>query len=349
MTCLVFSYDGFAQAGKNIFRKRKLDVDSNYVKPYAEELTGRVFLSKKYTSILVPGNSTAPSFTYQPNTTLNAGIGATYRSLTLNLAYGLPLLNAGTQERGKTKYLDLQGHFYARKFAVDFLGQFYKGYYISADNFVPGYQGYYYRPDLKVRLVGLSSYFVFNNKKFSYRASMMQNERQTKSAGTFLLGGEIYYGTIKSDSTLVPSQISEEYPQGIVNRMRFIKIGAGAGYAYTYVYKEHLFATASFTANLPLNFVREDVLDGGKKHNVNVAPNYAFRLAVGYNSRRWIYTASWVNNTITMKGGFNDGIYRMNTGNYRLTVAKRFTLSHKTKKALQPAVDIINAPKKLTQ
>lgn len=340
---------GYGQTHKTIHKKDKPNVDSNYVKPYGEELTTRVFLSRKYTSLHIPGNGGAPSFVYQPNTTLNAGIGATYKSFSLNLAYGLPVLNSDNSVRGKTKYLDLQGHFYARKFAFDFFGQFYRGYYINPDNFVPGYPGYYYRPDLRVRVIGLSSYYVFNNQKFSYRSSMIQSERQTKSAGTFLLGAEIYYGTVKSDSTLVPTEIAEQYPEGIVNRMRFIKIGPGAGYAYTFVYKQHWFATASLTLNLPVNFVRENILSGGYKDNIDVSPNYTSRLALGYNSRRWIYTASWVNSTITMKGSFNDGIYRISTGNYRLTIARRFTLSRKTKKALKPAMDVITAPGKLTQ
>ena len=349
VVCFVSFNKGYSQTSKKIFRKHTPNVDSNYVKPYEEDLTGRFFFSRKYTSLYIPGSGGAPKFEYKPNTTLNAGIGATFRSVSLNLAYGLPILNGDNSIKGKTKYLDLQGHFYARKFAFDFFGQFYRGYYISPDNFVPGYPGYYYRPDLRLRVIGLSSYYIFNNRKFSYRASMIQNERQTKSAGTILLGAEIYYGTVKSDSTLVPSEIAEQYPEGIVNRTRFIKIGPGAGYAYTFVYKQHWFATASLTLNLPINFVRENILAGGYKDNVDISPNYTSRLAVGYNSRRWIYTASWVDNTITMQGSFNDGIYRISTGNYRITVAKRFTLDRKAKKILQPAADIIDVPKKLTQ
>jgi hypothetical protein len=341
------SVPGYSQGLKKIF-SRKDKVDSNYVKPYANELTVRTFLSKKYTSIKIPGSIKYPSFSYQPNTTLNFGIGATYRSFSLNLAYGIPLLNGDDATKGKTKYLDLQGHFYSRKFAFDFFGQFYKGYYLSTENFIPGYSRYYIRPDIRARLVGFSTYYVFNNERFSYRASMLQTERQTKSAGTFVLGGGIYYGSIASDSTLVPHEIADQYPQGDVGRLRFIKIGPGIGYAYTFVYKEHWFATASVTLNPTLDLIRENTALADKDRT-DISMNYTSRVALGYNSRRWIYTASWVNNTLNMQGTFNDGQYRMSTGNYRLTVARRLTLNRKAKKALKPADAIINAPKKILQ
>lgn len=337
----------FRSNAQGLLKKKKKDlVDTSFIKPYAEELTGRLYLSQKYTSIRMPGSANYPSFTYRPNTSLNIGIGATYRSFTLNLAYGFSFLNNFKAERGKTRYLDLQGHFYPRKFAIDFFGQFYKGYYISPKDFVPGYPGYYYRPDLRVRMVGFSSYYIFNNTKFSYRASMIQNERQTKSAGTFLVGGDIYYGTVLSDSTLVPSEISNKFPQGEVNRFRFFKIGPGVGYAYSFVYKQHWFASASITLNTSLDFIHEDE---GKSDDekTSASLNYMIKAAAGYNSRRWIYSVSWVNSSLRSQGSLNDSYYALNTGNYRLTVARRFTLNHKTRKFLKPAADVIEAPKKL--
>lgn len=318
---------------KILFKNRHEPVDTGYIKPYSEELTGRAFLSQKYTSFKIPGSANYPPFRYRPNTTVNLGIGATYRSFSLNLAYGLAVLNDDEAIRGKTKYLDLQGHFYTRKIAVDLFGQFYKGYYLATENFVPGYTGYFLRPDLRVRMVGLSAYYVFNNRRFSYRASMIQNERQTKSAGTFLMGGESYYGIVQSDFQLIPSEIANHYPQGEVNKLRFAKIGVGLGYAYTFVLQQHWFATGSVTLNPSLDFVREET-HAAFKESFGISLNYMTRLAIGYNARRWIYTASWINNTVTMQGSYNEANYGISTGNYRFTVAHRFTLSKKQKDVL---------------
>lgn len=324
------------------------ETDTSFVKPYDREITARIFLSQKYTSILVPGSALESNFRYRPNTSLNLGIGATYRSFSVNLAYGFPLFNSDNELRGKTKYIDLQAHVYGRKVAVDFFGQVYNGYYLSPKNYVAGFPEYYKRPDIKVRLLGGSAYYVFNNRKFSYRASLIQNEWQTHSAGTFLLGGEVYYGTINSDSTIVPIEIADKFPQGSVKRLRFANIGPGGGYAYTFVYKKNWFATGSLQVNIPIEFVKENAYTGDKSR-IGFSPNYIYRIALGYNSRRWIYTVSLVNGTVTSTGSYNEGIYRISTGNYRLTVAKRFTLNRRARKAMTPVDKVLSAPKEITK
>ncbi|WP_118976877.1 DUF4421 domain-containing protein [Taibaiella koreensis] len=345
MFCAVPNYSE-AQLLKGILKRSP--TDTAYVKAYDREITARIYLSQKYTGIRIPGNSKESSFRYRPNTTLNLGIGATYRSFSLNLAYGFPGLNGDGKERGKTRYLDLQAHLYGRKVIVDLFGQFYKGYYLSPENYIAGVPGYYIRPDIRVRMVGGSAYYAFNNRKFSYRAGLIQNEWQTQSAGTFLLGGDVYYGVINSDSLLVPRELAGQFPQGNVKRMRFFNIGPGGGYAYTFVYKRNWFATGSLTVNIPIDFVNEATLTE-EKNKISVSPNFMVRVAVGYNSRRWIYTASLVNSTVTADGSYNEGMYRISTGNYRLTVARRFTLDRKTRKTIKPVDKVLEAPKNLTK
>lgn len=318
--------------------------DTAYIRSYDQEITGRIYLSQKYTSIQVPGTSSIPSFRYRPNTTLNLGVGATYRSFSLNLAYGFPGLNGDGSERGKTRYLDMQAHLYGRKWVIDFYGQFYKGYYLSPRDYIAGQDGFYIRPDIRVRLIGASAYYAFNNRRFSYRAGLIQNEWQTRSAGTFLLGGDVHYGIINSDSLIIPVEIAARFPQGKVKRLRFINIGPGGGYAYTFVYKRNWFATGSLTVNLPIDFGRESTHEGDVD-KISFSPNFTYRVALGYNSRRWVYTASLVNSTVTTEGKSNEGVYAIRTGNYRLTVARRFTLSRKVRKAIKPVSDVLPGPK----
>lgn len=322
------------------------DTDTAYVKPYDNEITARLYLSQKYTGLRVPGTNTIPDFRYRPNTTLNLGIGATYRSFSLNLAYGFPGLNGNSSERGKTRYLDMQAHLYGRKVVIDFFGQFYKGYYLSPKDYIAGFPGYYLRPDVRIRMIGGSAYYAFNYRKFSYRAGLIQNEWQSKSAGTFLLGGDVYYGVVNSDSLLIPKEIASQFPQGNVKRFRFFNIGPGGGYAYTFVYKKNWFATGSLTVNIPVDFVKETT-HTDDKNKISVSPNFMARLAIGYNSRRWIYTASLVNSTVTADGSYNEGFYRISTGNYRLTVARRFTLNRKARKSMKPVDKALSLPKEI--
>lgn len=299
------------------------DRDTNYIDPYTKLITGRAFLSQKYTLFVAEGTGGNRDIQYRPNTKLSVGLGATYRALTLNVGYGLGFFT-NEKERGKTRYLDLQTHLYGTKWRLDLFGQFYKGYYVFPRGFgAANSNSFYLRPDLNVQEIGLNTYYINNNKRFSYRAAFLQSEWQKKSAGSFLFGGGAVYGNIRADSAFVPSSLAANYKQSGVQALRYFELGPGAGYAYTFVWKQHWFATASATASLDLGFVRESFANGSES-KVSVSPNFLFRAGLGYNSSTWNANLSWVTSRTAVVGSFSDNGYHVNTGNYRLTVAKRF-------------------------
>lgn len=309
------------------------DRDTNYIQPYTKMITGRAYLSQKYTIFGIDGAGGFREIQYRPNTKLSVGVGATYRALTLNVGYGFSFLNPG-KEKGKTKYLDLQTHLYGAKWRFDLFGQFYKGYFI----FPRGYGSsdintFYKRPDLNVKEMGVSAYQIYNSKRFSYRAAFLQSEWQKKSAGSFLLGGSITYGKIRGDSAIVPAALAADYPQKDIEQVRYIEVGPGAGYAYTLVWKEHWFITASATLSLDLGFVEETIKEINK-FTRQISPNFMFRSGIGYNSSNWNLNFFWVSNRTAISGQFPQGGYHVNTGNYRLAVAKRIMPGPKLKKLL---------------
>ena len=93
-------------------------------------LTARAYLSRKYNVLSFDPPPPAQPFQYRATTSLNLGIGATYHAFTLNIGIGITKFNPD-KEKGDTQYLDLQGHFYARKWNIDLLGEFYKGFYLT--------------------------------------------------------------------------------------------------------------------------------------------------------------------------------------------------------------------------
>lgn len=321
LTFFAFAFAAYAQVR-----------DTNYIEPYSKLITGRAFLSQKYTLFVVEGTGGNKDIQYRPNTRLSIGAGATYRALTFNIGYGLGFLN--NEDKGKTRYIDLQSHLYGIKWRFDVFGQFYRGYYIYPKGFAAtSDKNFYLRPDLNVQEIGLSSYYINNNKRFSYRAAFLQSEWQKKSAGSFLFGGGIIYGNIKADSAFVPSALAANYKQNAVRALRYFELGPGAGYAYTFVWKQNWFATASATASLDLGFVRESFA-GGSDSKISVSPNFLFRLGAGYNSATWNYNFSWVTSRTAVVGNFSDNGYHVNTGNYRITVAKRFVANRGLRKML---------------
>jgi len=311
------------------------DHDTSYYKAYPRHLLGRFYFSRKYTNVVLGAPRNEPRLRYRPNTTLNMGVGATYRGFTLNLAYGFPFLNQNS-DRGKTRYLDLQSHLYTRKWSYDFWGQLYKGYYLRSD-WLKDLTGdrFYLRPDIGVTLLGFSTYHILQNRTFSYRATFIQDEWQVRSAGSWLIGGEMYYGRVSADSAFVPELIGDGYGQKGVEKLRFMDFGPGIGYAYNWVYQKNLFMGLAATINLNLGFVKESG-EGVQHSQITFSPNFIYRATAGYNSEKWTASLSLVGNRVSTSGANTSYNYVISTGNYRATLAYRFLPGKKIKKVLEP-------------
>jgi hypothetical protein len=309
------------------FAQKKTSVSNRYYISYPRKIMVRAYLSQKFVPFRISSNNDT-RLNYKTTSKLNLGVGATVNNFTLNMAYGFKFLNP-ERGRGKTSGLDLQFHLYPYRWAIDFLGTFVKGYYLDPlDNNGLHLTNYYLRPDLKRDVVGFSAFRLANPNRFSYRAAATQNEWQTRSAGSLLYGGELYYGQIKGNSPLVPSQVNNSFDQAGIDKINFISVGPGAGYAYTWVIDKNFFVTGSATLSLDLNISTEH--KGISKRTVtSVVPGGVYKAAVGYNSATWSVSANLLGNAIYAGSASSTKEYALPTGNYRLTLAKKIGLKRR--------------------
>ncbi len=322
---LFFCYSSKAQLYKP-------DHDTTFYKSYKGSLIGRIYLSRKYAimKLAPPGN--LPDMSYHVNTTLSLGLGITYRSLSLSYSRGLNFLKSD-DKKGRTNFTDLQLRLYKRKWVIDAVAGFNKGYYLtpkglgSADG-----QSYYKRQDLGVQMVGLGVYRVLNDKRFTYGAALSQNAWQKKSAGSFLLGAEAFYIASNADSSFVPNHEDSLYNQQNIRKLHLFEIGPGAGYAYTLVIHKRFFFMGSFNTALNFSYSRE--IGADKSTKLGIWANYFFRLGTGYNSNKWNASFSWLGSHITTEGKSSLYKYMYTTGGYRLVYARRFAVNRETKKLL---------------
>jgi hypothetical protein len=306
----------------SLFAQKVHPHDSSYFVTYPNSISARIYLSKKYAPFTLPSTGNVSDLKYHANTKLNLGIGVTYKNYTLNVAYGFGFLNKNYNEKGKTKGLDLDFHLFPNKLTVDLLGVFHKGYYLAPKGFASANANtYYYRPDVKLTLLGIAAYRVPNAEKFSYRAAFVQNEWQKKSAGSVLFGGQAHYVSFGGDSALVPKQIQSGYPQAGIKKISFFSIGPGIGYVYTLVIDKHFYITTSLIGNLNLNFSTEEVTTKNKKFSLKPAAIY--KGAIGYNSDTWSFAGSLAGNALLVRGASSSKDYFLPTGNFRLTLAKK--------------------------
>lgn len=255
-------------------------IDTTYIKPFNNKLSLRTYLSLK--SISMEQGTGKDIKQFMPNTPMSLGIGVSVNNTIINLSYGYSLSFMKDDDKGKTKALDFQIHNYGRKFIVDLFVQKYHGFY-TADDSNKNIQLY---PDLNIQQYGAFGQYVFNNKKFSYKAAFIQNERQLKSTGSFLVGGGVYFSKIGSDSSFVHNS---------QNSLRNFQFGVSGGYAYTWAINKNWFTSGSITTGV--NFGNERINYFGKR-KIEIYPTFFPRISIGYNKEKWSLGLSYVNNLI---------------------------------------------------
>jgi len=213
-----------------------------------------------------------------------------------------------------TRYLDLQAHIYPKNFIIDVFGQFYKGYYLRDLELSSSPLSLSY-PEMQIKKLGLNFQYLFNGDKLSLRAAFLQNERQIKSAGSWLLGSEIYGGGIQNvnfllDNTSLLSQ-------------RFVQIGPNIGYAYTLVFLKNFFFTSVISSHAGLGYTSLN-LDKGKQGQWYFQPSIFARSFVGYNQSKWSINFNYVHNRLFL-GEVNGFSNEIMTGNYRMNIIYRLS------------------------
>lgn len=308
--------------------------DTNYIESYLDHLTARTYASVKSATISLGDERNGFQLDYKPNSPLILGIGANYGILGLNIGFNFPFINNDDHKYGKTDYLDLQTHIYLRPLVLDIYAQYYKGYNQRDPNDWytdwPQYDTLPMRSDLQSISIGLNGQYIFNNKKFSYRAAFVQNEWQKKSAGSFLAGGNIFFVDTQGDSSLVPpGGPDSSFFEGLhFSQYRFINGSLIAGYAHTFVVKQHFFLTMSLVGGLggggSWAYTSEEAeVD---RSGFTLAGNFSGRVAAGYNSRKVYVGVSYLGILIRNQSPVPKTWLGYNTGMFRFNLVYRFRL-----------------------
>lgn len=271
---------------------------------------------------------------YHANTTPSLGLGMTVGSITGSYSHGLDFLQNDSR-KGATSFNDFQLRVYKRKWTIDAIGSFSKGYYLRPEGLgaLPG-QPFDIRPDLGNQLLGLGIYRVLNDKRFSYGAALSQNEWQKKSAGSFLLGAEAYYIATQADSSFVPINADSLYHERMLHRLHTLQFGPSAGYVYCLVVDKHYFLMGSLNLGLNAGYNSES---GNYARGIKIDFwwDYVFRLATGYNSTRWSLSFSWLGGQVSSRGAVSDYRYFYDTGIYKLVYAYRFGVNSDMRRMLR--------------
>lgn len=330
-TFIIFSLPADAQ----IFDLDTVHYDTAYIRAYRDELTTRLYLSRKQNGFNLSQTLIEPWMKYKTNDNLVLGVGYTYSFLTVNLGVKMPFINRDNELYGKSKYLDLQTHTIFRRFVVDLYLQWARGYYLSNPQSVK-YSGipegtYPIRGDMRTTIVGLNVNYLFNSERYSYRAAFVQNQFQRRSAGSPIIGVEGYWVLGMTDSSMVPESVP---PSGFLdnqpfNQVDIANIGINGGYAYTFVWREKLYLSLSGIVGISggYNQTHDSNSSNTYTSGLTVGLTTSYRLSLGYNSDKYSVGLSFINLSMNNLAGSYGDWFTFNTGNIRLNFVRRFKLN----------------------
>lgn len=280
-------------------------VDTLYIRSYSQKLMLSGFFGKDFLSMDIDKND--EFFSYMPNNPVKLGLGISWKNSILSVSGGYGFGFLRDKNLGKTKSLDLQYHHYDRKFIFDFFMQRYKGFYMENDNAPNEYELY---PDLSLQQYGMNAQYIFNNKKFSYKAAFVQNEKQVRSAGSLLVGVGIFLTKMQSEGSLIYNE--KDYFDNF-------QFGVNAGYAYSWVINKHWFVNGSLTTGI--NFGSEKISTFGKE-KLKVYPTVFPRISVGFDQNDWALGISYVNN-ITFPSFTDESSITLLSGTVKVSYIRR--------------------------
>ena len=211
----------------------------------------------------------------------------------------------------RTSITDIQLHSYGKKSLFDVYYQSYKGFFIEKETKNEQKQ-YSLFPALSLRQAGIEYTHIYNHRRFSARAAFEQSEQQIRSAGSFLLGGGIYWHRVKPDTNM-----SAEYPKSNFDN---IQIGINAGYAYLWAISRKLLLSSIATIGANIGNETQALRQG----KVRVYPTAMVKASFVYSPKEdWSLAVTGVFNNKTIYTSTNRRLF-VYSPTMQLTLTKHF-------------------------
>jgi hypothetical protein len=264
-----------------------INYDTTYIQDYRQRLSlSTLFEFQNYFIAVFREGQEFLQFTSNlPKPTY--GINGSYKWLNFAVSLAIPKMSIANTNFEESEGISIAFRQTLRRFYFSTFYEEYKGYRLINPDLVNNVTDQIEYPGLKTQTFFNSIYYGVNHDRFSYRNLIFQNEQQTKSAGSVLIGlsGGFKWINTPSDKPIIPD--TSDTPNGLVG-IEYFNIGINVGYAYTFVLHERFNASLMFVPGI-------QYLDGiykfqdGTQNDVStrLGLNAETRFQVGYNSRNF--------------------------------------------------------------
>jgi hypothetical protein len=265
--------------------KAAKDADSVYIRTYVRSNDIRAFYGGQGNGLVLgslrDGSPGLAKDIYR-NTNDFIGLGISYKWLDGDLYFSLPGSTYLKEERSNLDQFKLAASHTRRKVAFRGYLSDSRGVIVAGDK-----DEYQTSPTIHEFLMGLQATYIFNERKYSYRASLYQSEVQRVTAGSFLIRGELFFRSLGgSAQDLVPEAFDTAIRFGDQVGLTYIKApgfvvmpGYGVNFAFR---KSKMFISPILLAGAGTAFNYYKGYEGKGMH-VNMEYSAYFSLNAGYN------------------------------------------------------------------
>lgn len=285
--------------------------DTAYVRTYRDQLT--LSLVSSYNLVNVHVTSTGrPDYVLSTNSTEQYGAGLSYKWLSAEGTINVPALDRPDPQLGNTR---------ARSFGLGFTGRriwlrgFWnstRGFYLNdPDRWLATHpEGTpYLRGDLTSRTYMVAANYALSKKRrYTHNGALFQEERQKRSAGTFVAGISGWITTVRTDSSLLAPALLDTFGLSTgFDELKRTVVGASIGYTHTFSFWHKGFLQLSVLPGLTYTHQRIGATSGPDPVSGGVGSVAELRSGLGYNGDRWYasvttayyYSASIINEEMT--------------------------------------------------
>jgi len=277
--------------------KANAQFDTLYAIKYPAKIGFSIFQSKPSYKIDITQKFSVDTLglskiSYSTLTKNITGFGFFYDKISLFVGFKSPIDKDEREKKGKTNYSNLGIAITGVRLRIEASLRTYKGFYdANSVNYIPGFSdstAYYQNSELTNRSWRLKAFYFTNKKKrFSYGAAYVNNVRQLKSAGSFVLATNIYSFRLQA-TTLVPVYIGQYYGEwNKWNEFNVTALTAGIGYTHTLT----VFKRGFINFLLTLGLEQQHIVTRSQETNKNIdiwrsqISAYDFRSSFGFNSK----------------------------------------------------------------
>jgi len=330
------------------FQSTKADVpaveedfsDTSNIISYRDKLCLQIYTIRKFRTYALKNQELDLKMKFEPNGQTNIGFGFSYKWMVLGLAFSSPFVNKDNSTYGETKRFDFQVNLLSKFYGISSYYQKYQGFYLSNPQDFMDWQQPYFPTigDIQCTSFGLSLFYWFNNRNFSYKAAYLRNEVQQKSAGGFILGTYTDVDVVYAPSGFIPNEL----PDSLSNIFDFqgystAVLGLSFGYAYTLVLLKKFFINLSAVPGVGYRNLSIWYITRNDKTKPDFTGTIKGRFSFGYEGKHFFWGLSAIAGMESFK--YEEVDISTTSGQFRIYLGKRFNVGKKSKKSNPQFID----------